>query len=58
MRIYFKNVTYQTKPLIWTFDESTNSAKCNYKIAGSKDSINPELVNNELKDIIGIQIDE
>lgn len=56
MRIYFKNVTYQAKPLIWTFDESTNSAKCNYKIAGSKDSINPELVNNELKDIIGVQI--
>ncbi|KTD50963.1 hypothetical protein [Legionella quateirensis] len=56
MLIYFNNITYQTKPILWSFPDGSISAECVYKIAGEKDPIEHQLINVALAGIVGIEI--
>lgn len=56
MYIYFQNLTYLNKPILWTYPEGSNSATCLYQIGGSNDTLDRDLVNKTLRDVIGIEI--
>lgn len=56
MRIYFKDISYQNFPVVFSLDSTTNSAKCLYLLAGSKASVNKEELNAKLINIAGIEL--
>ncbi len=56
MLIYFEKFTYQEQSLLWEFSSDANMAKCTYQLAGNNVKVAPEIVNESLKNIKGIEI--
>lgn len=56
MRIYFQNLNYQNKQILWSYRVNSNTATCLYKSVGGNNTSDRNLVNAALREIIGIEI--
>ncbi|WP_156412808.1 hypothetical protein [Legionella shakespearei] len=56
MYIYFQNLAFQNKQILWAYPEGGNSATCLYQTAGNNNTLDRDLVNDTLRDVIGIEI--
>lgn len=57
MRIYFQDITFSSKPVLWAYPKLATSAQCLYLIAGTKEKVDVDELNSYLKGIPGIQIE-
>jgi hypothetical protein len=56
MQIYFQNLTFQNKQILWSYPEGSNCATCLYQTGGNNNTLDRDLVNDTLRDVIGIEI--
>ncbi len=55
-QIYFKDFVYKNKSVIWSYDEDSKTAQCDYRVTGERDSISPSLINPLFAHQTGIEI--